>query len=230
VDLAIRLDAIARANSMAREGAVARAEPHPAGMSDVNDHHDQFEARRLEALSNTIFGVAMTLLAYGLPQAAHFDTAPDWADLYHAFGGKLVGMAMSFIIAGVFWFSHHRRLARQPWLGRWTVILNLLFLLSIILLPVTNGLYGSYGMSGAVAVLYGLHLTLIAGLNAILWRLATGPGLHPELAASAFPLLMFIPGTAVAAVAPQYAIYCWLLAFGGLLVSRLLSRRRSDVA
>jgi hypothetical protein len=27
--------------------------------------------------------------------------------------------------------------------------------LAIILLPVTNGLYGNYGMSGAVAVLYG---------------------------------------------------------------------------
>jgi hypothetical protein len=74
-----------------------------------------------------------------------------------------------------------------------------------------------------VAVLYGLHLTLIAGLNAILWRIVTGPGLHPELAASAFPLLVFIPGTVVAAFAPKYAIYCWLLAFGGLLVSRLAS-------
>ena len=28
-----------------------------------------FEMRRLEALSNTIFGVAMTLLAYDLPRA-----------------------------------------------------------------------------------------------------------------------------------------------------------------
>ena len=28
-----------------------------------------FEMRRLEALSNTIFGVAMTLLAYDLPKA-----------------------------------------------------------------------------------------------------------------------------------------------------------------
>lgn len=34
---------------------------------------DLFEMRRLESLSNTVFGVAVTLLAYGLPQAAHFD-------------------------------------------------------------------------------------------------------------------------------------------------------------
>ncbi len=139
-------------------------------------HSDQFEMRRLESLSNTIFGVAMTLLAYGLPQAAQFDHAPNWADLYHAFGGRLVGLVMSFVVAGVFWFSHNRRLARQPWGGRWVVMLNLLFLLSIVLLPVTNGLYGNYGMSSTIAMLYGLHLTAIGGLNALLWRLAAGPG------------------------------------------------------
>jgi uncharacterized membrane protein len=184
---------------------------------------DLFEMRRLESLSNTIFGVAMTLLAYGLPQAAHFDRVPDWADLYNAYAGKLGGMMLSFIIAGVFWFSHQRRLARQPMGGRGAVMLNLLFLLSIILLPVTNGLYGNYGMSGTVAVLYGLHLTVIAAINAMLWRLATGPGFHPELAASSFPLLVFVPGTIVAAFEPRYAVYFWVLAFGGLVVRRLLN-------
>jgi uncharacterized membrane protein len=193
------------------------------------DPHD-FEMRRLESLSNTIFGVAMTLLAYGLPQAAQFAQAPSWSDLYHAYGGRLQGMVLSFIIAGVFWFSHNRRLARQPLGSRWVVMLNLLFLLSIILLPVTNGLYGSYSMSHAVAVLYGSHLTVIAGLNALLWRLATGRGLHPEFAASVFPVLTFIPGTAVAAFEPRYAIYFWLLAFGGLLVRGLLSPRDETAA
>lgn len=186
---------------------------------------DLFEMRRLESLSNTIFGVAMTLLAYGLPQAAHFEHVPDWADLYNAYAGRLAGMVLSFVIAGVFWFSHQRRLARQPVGGRGAVMLNLLFLLSIILLPVTNGLYGSYGMGGAVAVLYGLHLTVIAAINAILWRLATGPGYQPELVASIFPLLMFVPGTIVAAFAPEYAVYFWLLAFGSLVVRRLLRPR-----
>jgi uncharacterized membrane protein len=141
-----------------------------------------------------------------------------------------MGLVMSFLIAGVFWFSHQRRLARQPWGGRWEVMLNLLFLLSIILLPVTNGLYGGFGMSGTVAVLYGLHLTTIAGINACLWRLATGPGLHAEFAAALFPLLLFVPGTVVAAIAPRYAIGLWLLAFGGLFVRRFLSPRNEASA
>lgn len=185
---------------------------------------DQFEMRRLESLSNTIFGVAMTLLAYDLPKAAVFNSAPDWSDLYHVYSGKLAGFVLSFIIAGVFWISHHRRLARQPLGSRDMVILNLLFLLSIVLLPVTNGLYTNYGKSSAVAVLYGLHLTVIAGLNAWLWWTILD-GWHREFLVSLFPLLVFVPGTLVAAVAPHYSPYVWFVAFGALLIQRFVSPR-----
>jgi hypothetical protein len=99
------------------------------------------------------------------------------------------------------------------------VILNLFFLLSIVLLPVTNGLYTNYGMSSAVAVLYGLHLTAIAGLNAWLWWTIFG-GWRRETMASLFPLLVFVPGTIVAAFAPHVAPYLWFIAFGGLLIRR----------
>jgi uncharacterized membrane protein len=180
---------------------------------------DQFEMRRLESLSNTIFGVAMTLLAYDLPRAAVFTSAPGWSDLAQAYSGKLAGFALSFIIAGLFWISHHRRLARQAVGTRGAVILNLFFLLSIVLLPVTNGLYTNYAMSNAVAVLYGLHLTAIAGLTAWLWWTILG-GWRRETMASLFPLLVFIPGTIVAAFAPHIAPFLWFIAFGGLLIRR----------
>jgi len=188
---------------------------------------DQFEMRRLESLSNTIFGVAMTLLAYDLPKAGEFKTMPTWSDLGHLYSGRLVGMILSFVIAGVFWISHHRRLARQPEASRDVVLVNLAFLLSIILLPVTNGLYANYGTSSAVAVLYGLHLTVIASLNAWLWWLIMG-GFRHEFIVALFPLLAFLPGTAVAAVVPQYAPYFWLLAFGALVVRRFVIPRTAN--
>jgi len=185
-----------------------------------------FEMRRLESLSNTIFGLAMTLLAYDLPRMAQLSGPPSWAELYHLYAARLTAMVLSFVIAGIFWFSHHRRLARQPEAGRAVVFINLVFLLSIILLPATNALYGSYGRSSVVAVLYGLHLTLIATLNAWLWWLATrNQHAGGELAGALFPLLVFVPGTALAIVAPQYALYLWLLGFGGLLVRRLFEDR-----
>src|SRR5438270_10859866 len=125
-----------------QDGPKFHSEKRALGMTELKP--DQFEMRRLESLSNTIFGVAMTLLAYDLPKAAVFTSAPDWSDLARVYSGKLAGLALSFIIAGVFWISHHRRLARQPVGSRGTVILNLFFLLSIVLLPVTNGLYTNY--------------------------------------------------------------------------------------
>jgi uncharacterized membrane protein len=95
-------------------------------MSEPNPDH--FEMRRLESLSNTIFGVAMTLLAYDLPKAAQLKGVPGWTDLYQLYGARVSGLVLSFIIAGIFWVSHHRRLARQPYGSRNIVFLNLLFL------------------------------------------------------------------------------------------------------
>jgi uncharacterized membrane protein len=190
-------------------------------------HPDLFEMRRLESLSNTIFGVAMTLLAYDLPKTGTFASLPDWHDLFHLYAGKLSALVLSFIIAGLFWFSHHRRLARQPEAGRGIVILNLLFLLSIILLPVTNGLYGNYRLSSAVAVLYGIHLTVIAGLNALLWWFCRRHSWH-DIAGAIFPVLVFVPGTVIAAIAPQYAQYFWCLAFLAVLMRRLAAPREGS--
>lgn len=192
---------------------------------------DNFEMRRLESLSNTIFGVAMTLLAYDLPRASQFAHPPGWAELYNVYAGRLISLMLSFIIAGVFWISHHRRLARQPYAHRGVVLINLLFLLSIILLPVTTSLDGLYGESHAVAVLYGLHLSSIAGLNSWLWWIATRDHYpRPELFGAFFPLLLLVPGTALAAVAPQFAQYIWVLAFSALLAHRLVRNRSADAS
>src|SRR6266702_901710 len=113
---------------------------------------------------------------------------------------------ISFIVAGLFWFSHHRRLAVAPEGSRAEVFLNLIFLLLIILLPVTNGLYGAYRLDGVVAVIYGVHLTVIASVNALLWILALRARIlaphersRPELLATAiFPVLVFVLGTTIA--------------------------------
>ena len=182
--------------------------------------------RRLEMLSNTIFGVAMTLLAYDLPKASSFKTAPEWIDLVRVYAQPVIALSISFIVAGMFWFSHHRRLAVAPEASRGVVFLNLFFLLSIIILPVTNGLYGTYRLDGVVAVIYGFHLLVIASLNAVLWVLALRGRHDPQLLATAlFPLVVFVLGTTVAVIAPKVAQFTWCLAFGAPLAGWLAGRR-----
>jgi uncharacterized membrane protein len=185
-----------------------------------------FEMRRLEALSNTIFGVAMTLLAYDLPKAARFTKAPNWIDLLNAYAQPLIALMISFIVAGLFWFSHHRRLALSPEGSRGEVFLNLIFLLSIIVLPVTNGLYGVWRLDGVIAIAYGVHLTVIATLNAILWLLALrGRADREILTTVTVPVFVFVLGTAVATIAPAVAQFIWCLAFAAPLAGRLAARR-----
>ena len=187
-----------------------------------------FEMRRLEMLSNTIFGVAMTLLAYDLPKASSFTQAPTWMGLVHVYAQPVIALAISFVVAGLFWFSHHRRLAVAPEAGRGVVFLNLFFLLTIIILPVTNGLYGVYRLDGVIAVIYGLHLTMIAVVNALLWILALRGHRDLHLLVTAlFPVFVFVFGTAVAFVAPKVAQFTWCLAFLAPIAGWLAGRRAS---
>ncbi|HEY9452482.1 MAG TPA: DUF1211 domain-containing protein, partial [Bradyrhizobium sp.] len=65
-----------------------------------------------------------------------------------------------------------------------------------------------------VAVIYGLHLTLIASLNALLWILALRGRHDPySLATALFPVFVFVLATGVAAVSPKAAQLVWCLAF-----------------
>ncbi|KQW23527.1 hypothetical protein ASC80_05800 [Afipia sp. Root123D2] len=187
--------------------------------------------RRLEALSNTIFGVAMTLLAYDLPKASKFVSAPAWMDLVNAYAQPVIALMISFIVAGVFWLSHHRRLTFAPEGSRGEVFLNLIFLLSIVMLPVTNGLYGAYRLDSVVAVSYGFHLTIIACLNALLWVLALRGRRNSELLTIAvFPVFALVFATVMAAVAPFVAQFMWCLAFGAPLAGWLVARRSRALA
>ena len=170
--------------------------------------------RRLEALSNTIFGVAMTLLAYDLPKQKLMVATPDWHAIGSVYGTNLLALLLSFVIAGLFWYSHQRRLAYAPDGSRPAVLVNLLFLLSIILLPVTSGLYGSYSQARDVVTIYALNLALIATLNLVLWVMAAAQRSDwTALGAPAFSALVFIGALIVAPFAPSSIPYIWPLAF-----------------
>jgi uncharacterized membrane protein len=115
---------------------------------------DVFEMRRLEDLSNTIFGVAMTLLAYRVPTGQYLSGPPVWSAIWSTYQSQIVALLLSFVVAGMFWIGHQRRLVYEPLATRSVLYFNLLFLLSVIALPITTGLYGTYGNARDIVVLY----------------------------------------------------------------------------
>jgi len=195
------------------------------------DSVTHFEMRRLEALSNTIFGVAMTLLAYNLPKGQILDSPPVWSTIWVAYRSQIAALLISFVVAGMFWVSHQRRLAYQPHATRPVLYLNLLFLLLVILLPVTTGLYGTYGNARDIVVLYCCHLTALAGSNGLLWLLAGLVRGQPSMAAGmAFTTTVFVMATLFALIAPQTYIAQWLwnFAFATPFIDGFFERRRRN--
>jgi hypothetical protein len=90
-------------------------------------------------------------------------------------------------------------------------------------LPATTGLYGTYGNTRDIVVLYSCHLTAVAGLNGILWLLAGLPRGQPSVAAGmALTTTVFVVATLFALIAPQTYIAQWL--WGWPLLRRQLSK------
>ena len=184
-----------------------------------------FEMRRIEALSNTIFGVAMTLLAYQIPKDRIVSADPKWDEIWQSYGSHLLALLLSFVVAGMFWYSHQRRLAYAPETVRIEVLVNLLFLLSIIVLPVTTGIYGSYIDAGNVTALYSFNLALISVLNTILWMMAAAPRREWHVTVSpAFSAVIFIVAAIVGLVAPQLTKFLWPLAFASPILAAYVER------
>jgi len=187
-----------------------------------------FEMRRFEALSNTIFGVAMTLLAYDIPRRQLTTDTPDWAVLWSTYESPLLALLLGFIIAGLFWFSHQRRLAYEPEGTRLLVVGNLIFLLSIVALPLSTGLYGRFPSAPDVIALFAIHLGAISLLNVILWMMVALPRRDWEaLGAPGFTAIVLLLGATVAFIAPSLVLYVWPIAFGAPAVAAYLERRRA---
>lgn len=187
-----------------------------------------FEMRRFEALSNTIFGVAMTLLAYDVPRRQLTTDMPDWATLWSTYEAPLLALLLGFIIAGLFWYSHQRRLVYAPDGSRLAVVGNLIFLLSIVTLPLSTGLYGRYPNAPDIIALFAIHLAAISTLNLILWLMAAVPQHDWEaLGAPVFTTIVFAVGIAVAFIDPSWVKYVWLVAFGSSAFASYLERRRA---
>jgi hypothetical protein len=99
-------------------------------------------------------------------------------------------------------------------------------------LPATTGLYGTYGDTRDIVVLYSCHLTAIARLNGILWLLAGLPRGQPSMAAGmAVMTTVFVLATLFALIVPQTYIAQWLwgcAVAATAIIEGFLERRRRN--
>jgi uncharacterized membrane protein len=129
---------------------------------------------RLEALTDGMFAVTMTLLVLDLKLPEHLggDHAQVVASLL-ALLPHVDDYVISFVVLCVFWLAHLRLLARLRDVDATFVWLNLAFLLFTTFVPTLTSLIGNNADRPIAAILYGCNLLLILLMEALMWRHAS---------------------------------------------------------
>ena len=98
---------------------------------------------RLEAFSDGVFAIAITLLVLDI----HVPDPTETASLAAALGDQwpsYVAYAVSFLTIGIIWINHHAMIRRLAAVDHGLLTLNLLLLLLVALLPFTTALMAAY--------------------------------------------------------------------------------------
>ena len=192
---------------------------------DQDGHSAFLSSDRLASLSDTIFGVAMTLLATTLLPSI-LTLKGTALDILRQMQGEFAVVALGFAISGSYWVVQQRRLAMTHSVTPRQTLLHFIFLFLFVLLPISTGIWGQGGETRAVVMIYGVHLLLIALVNLLLWidvhrRVAA----HAQIVRSSLALTLFVLALVVGAIRPDVVPYLWALVFATSLVGPKLTRR-----
>ncbi len=99
---------------------------------------------RLEAFSDGVFAVAITLLALNLTVArpGHYDTL-----LHQLRWPVFVAYLISFFMIGIVWVNHHALVRSIKAVNRTLLFLNLVLLLFVVLIPFATATMADYRLS-----------------------------------------------------------------------------------
>lgn len=126
---------------------------------------------RLEALTDGIFAVTMTLLVLDLKFPAHaLDGKREFASAMLVLVDRFDDYVISFFALCVFWLAHLRLMRRVRVADPHFVWLNLGFLLLTTLVPMLTTLVGDNPNHPRAAILYGANLVAILVVEALMWR------------------------------------------------------------
>jgi uncharacterized membrane protein len=140
---------------------------------------------RLEAFSDGVFAIAITLLVLTIPQPHN----------YHHLGRTLTNQwpayaayIVSFAVIGIMWLNHHTMFGHFEHADRNLVFLNLALLATIVFVPYPTGVFGAALQRGhgerVAAVFYSIVMTINAVAWAAIWLYGS---IRRRLLGPAFP-------------------------------------------
>src|SRR4029453_10660963 len=128
---------------------------------------------RLEALTDGIFAVTMTLLVLDLKFTDRVSGEPGRVvhDLVKLLP-YIDDYVISFVVLCVFWLAHMRLMRRVRDVDSAFAWMNLAFLLFTTFVPPLTSWIGHEAQQPAAAIVYGVNMLFINALEALMWRRA----------------------------------------------------------
>lgn len=126
---------------------------------------------RLVLFSDAVFAIAITLLAVDVhvPEVEPQQLPRALRSLVPS----IATFALTFVVIGLYWMNHHRMfraIVRFDYTLAW---LNLLVLLGVAVLPVSNALLSGYPSSPYAVLFYAATLSCTSLASALLWCYAS---------------------------------------------------------
>jgi uncharacterized membrane protein len=172
----------------------------------------QLSRNRIEALTDGVFAVAMTLLVLDIkvpelqPPLAMAELPLKLLVLWP----KFLSYIISFVILGVYWVGHHIQLSFIRRADRPLLWINILFLLWVALVPFSTALLSEYSKTRVAIAIYGANLIAIGLTLALHWWYATAesrhvdPDIHPHLVRGAMKRTLLAPLVYLIAIALSF--------------------------
>jgi uncharacterized membrane protein len=154
--------------------------PTISDMSENKHAHlekEKFQLDRVALFSDAVFAISITLLAIEIKVPdVHLNPVTDkalWQGLIDI-APKFIGFFISFFVIGLYWLSHYRLFRYVVHCNPKLIWTNLLFLLSIVIMPFSSAFFSEY-YSGSLRLplgFYTMNICLSGFFSARLWRIA----------------------------------------------------------
>lgn len=147
--------------------------PPPASVRKIL-HSILLSKGRMEALTDGIFAIAMTLLVLELkiPDLPKTISAHELLEKIGEQAPALFSFMISFLYCGLLWVMHHMAMHFIKHLQIGLVWLNLLFLMSVSIMPFSCGLLGHFLHNRVAQEIYFANMFIAAMLLAMQWLIA----------------------------------------------------------
>lgn len=138
----------------------------------------ELSTSRIEALTDGVFAIAMTLLVlnFEVPNPLEGQGAPELHRTLAGLWPNLIHYVESFLILSIFWVKNHQQFHFIRHSDQKLIWLNLLSLLFVCLIPFTTSLVSDYGHVSTAAIIFEANLMAAGSVYWLQWRYVTGEG------------------------------------------------------